>query len=227
MTVMNYEIINKCERYILWGSAGHAKVLADIIGLRGWRVVALFDNNPEALTCLAGVPLFHGVSGFQEWLEAQESLEGIGAALAIGGAKGQDRRQLAQQLKTNGLALPLLIHPSAAVSESARLGEGCQILAQAVVAADVSMGSVCIVNNSANVDHECQFGSGVHIGPGAVLCGCVTVEDNAMIGAGAVVLPRLRIGSGALVGAGAVVTRDVPDGAVVMGNPAKTMGTSE
>ena len=83
------------------------------------------------------------------------------------------------------------------------------------------MGSVCIVNNSVNVDHECQFGSGVHIAPGAVLCGCVAVADNTMIGAGAVVLPRLRVGSGALVGAGAVVTRDVPDGAVVVGNPAK------
>ena len=42
-----------------------------------------------------------------------------------------------------------------------------------------------------------------------------------MIGAGAVVLPNLRIGRDAVVGAGAVVTRDVPDNAVVYGNPAR------
>jgi maltose O-acetyltransferase len=42
-----------------------------------------------------------------------------------------------------------------------------------------------------------------------------------MIGAGAVVLPRLAIGDDAVVGAGAVVTRDVPAGAVVWGNPAR------
>ena len=215
--------VPKCERYILWGSAGYAKVLADIIRLNRGNVVALFDNDPEAVSCLANVPLYCGASGFQEWLDRQESLEGIGAVLAIGGARGEDRQQIAQQLRSTGLCLPSLIHPAAAVSESVKHGEGCQILANAVLAADVTMGNVCIVNNSANVDHECQFGSGVHIGPGAVLCGCVTVADNTMIGAGAVVLPRLRIGGGVVVGAGAVVTRDVPDRAVVIGNPAKIM----
>jgi 2,3,4,5-tetrahydropyridine-2-carboxylate N-succinyltransferase/tetrahydrodipicolinate N-acetyltransferase len=47
------------------------------------------------------------------------------------------------------------------------------------------------------------------------------VEDEVLIGAGAVVLPRLRIGRGAVVGAGAVVTRDVPAGAVMVGQPAR------
>ena len=214
------------SRYVLWGSTGHAKVLADIIGWNGGRVVALFDNDPEVVSSLEGVPLFRGTCGFQQWLAGQDSLEGIAAALAIGGMRGEDRQQLAQQLKSTGLSLPTLIHQTAAVSKLVRIGEGCQVLANAVVAAGVSMGSLCIVNNSANVDHDCQIGSGVHIAPGAVLCGCITVADYAMIGAGAVVLPWLRIGSDAVVGAGAVVTRDVPDGAVVIGNPAKIMRTS-
>jgi len=51
----------------------------------------------------------------------------------------------------------------------------------------------------------------------------VHVEPNARIGAGAVLLPGVRIGRGALVGAGAVVTRDVPPGTVVVGNPARAV----
>jgi UDP-2-acetamido-3-amino-2,3-dideoxy-glucuronate N-acetyltransferase len=47
------------------------------------------------------------------------------------------------------------------------------------------------------------------------------VEPRASIGSGAVILGGVRIGAGALVGAGAVVTRDVPAGATVMGNPAR------
>lgn len=218
--------MSKNAPYILWGSAGHAKVLGDVIGLRGGRVVALFDNDPTTASCLPGVPLFYGIAGFREWSEGQDSLDGICAAIAIGGARGRDRQELAELWHTAGLLLPCLIHPSAVVSASSKMGEGCQVLAQAVVAADVTMGGVCIVNNSATVDHECRLGSGVHVAPGAVLCGCVTVKDNSMIGAGAVVLPRINIGKDALVGAGAVVTHDVPDGAVVAGNPARILRMS-
>lgn len=213
--------MSEYKSYVLWGSSGHAKVLADIIRLRGGSVVALFDNNPESVSCLPEVPLFRGVVGFSEWLASQASLADTCAALAIGGTSGSDRHDIAQKFKTAGLSLPSLIHPCAAVAESAQLGDGCQILSHAVVAVDVSMGHVCIVNTSASVDHECRLGIGVHIAPGAVLCGCVSVGDNVMIGAGAVVLPRVCIGDGALIGAGAVVTRDVPAGAVVVGNPAK------
>ena len=49
----------------------------------------------------------------------------------------------------------------------------------------------------------------------------MVVEENAKIGANATILPGIRIGKNALVGAGAVVTKDVPDNAVVAGNPAR------
>lgn len=50
------------------------------------------------------------------------------------------------------------------------------------------------------------------------------VKSGASIGSNATILPGVTIGTGALVGAGAVVTRDVPDGAVVVGNPARIHG---
>lgn len=211
-------------RFVLWGSAGHAKVLADLIALRGSRVVALFDNNPDAQSCLPGVPMFYGQSGLQQWCATQESLVGVQGAMAIGGARGRDRLQIAQWFREAGLTLATLVHPTAAVAATARLGEGCQVLAHAAVAADAVLGDACIVNNHANVDHECVLGDGVHLAPASVLCGCVTLDDNAMVGANAVVLPRLRVGRNAVVGAGAVVTRDVPDDSVVVGNPARLLG---
>jgi sugar O-acyltransferase (sialic acid O-acetyltransferase NeuD family) len=212
------------RQFVIWGSAGHAKVLSDVIKLEQGQVVALFDNDPLARPCLKGVPLYCGLAGLNDWLRSQVFPDDLCAAIAIGGARGRDRMLIAQSLTDSALQLPVLIHPKAAVSETATMGLGSQILANAVVAANVVMGMVCIVNNNANVDHECVLGNGVHIAPGAVLCGCVTVGDNTMVGANAVVLPRVCIGKNVVVGAGAVVTRDVPDEYVVVGNPARFFG---
>lgn len=51
----------------------------------------------------------------------------------------------------------------------------------------------------------------------------ITIGQNVWIGGGAIVLPGVRVGDDAVVGAGAVVTKDVPAGAVVVGNPAKVI----
>ncbi len=207
-------------RWIIWGSSGHGKVVAEAIGLRGGHVERLVDNDPGATPCLPGVPLSTGEAGLREWLTA-DPRTGRSGAIAIGGARGTDRLAIAALLRTLDIGLPAVVHPGASVSASARIGEGSQVLAGAVIAADAMLGDATIVNHGAVVDHECILGHGVHVAPGAVLCGCIRVEDGAMVGAGATVLPRLRIGRGAVVGAGAVVTRDVPDGAVVVGNPAR------
>ena len=52
----------------------------------------------------------------------------------------------------------------------------------------------------------------------------VVIEDDAWIGIGAIVLKGVRVGRGARIGAGAVVTKDVPAGATVAGNPARLVG---
>lgn len=54
-----------------------------------------------------------------------------------------------------------------------------------------------------------------------------TIKSGASLGAGAVVLPGLTIGSLSMVGAGAVVTRDVPEKAIVVGNPARIIGYTD
>lgn len=208
-------------RYAIWGSAGHAKVLAAAIALRGGRVVALFDNDPLATSALPGVPLHIGEEGLARWCAATPDRHDVLALAAIGGTRGADRLVMHEVFRRHGLQIATLVHPDASVCMTAVLGQGTQVLAQAVVAADVSAGEACIINHRASADHECVLGKGVHLAPGATLCGCVTLGDKVMIGAGAVVLPRVSIGENTIVGAGAVVTRDLPAEVVAVGNPAR------
>jgi sugar O-acyltransferase (sialic acid O-acetyltransferase NeuD family) len=209
--------------FVIWGSSGHGKVIADVLTFRGERLVATVDNDPHALTIVPGVPLLHGEAGLRAWLATPEGMQARRAAVAIGGSRGDDRREIAALLRALGLGLPAVVHPTASVSPSATVADASHVLANAVVAAGARIAASCIVNNGAVVDHECTLSAGVHVAPGAVLCGCVTVGEDAMIGAGATVLPRIRVGRGATVGAGATVTRDVPEGCTVVGSPARTV----
>jgi sugar O-acyltransferase (sialic acid O-acetyltransferase NeuD family) len=206
--------------FILWGSSGHAKVIADLLFLEGARIAAFVDRNPETAAVLDDLPLFRSEPDLRAWLASPAGAQVGFAALAIGGSRGRDRREIGTLLRSLGLHLPTLIHPDASVSRTATLGEGTHVLAQAVIAADTVIGRCCVVNHGAIVDHETELEAGVHVAPGATLCGCIQVGEDAMIGAGATVLPRLRIGARAIVGAGATVTRDVPPDCVVTGTPA-------
>lgn len=207
-------------RYVIWGSAGHAKVIAEVIEGAGDQVIALFDNF-EVAPALENVPLFVGEAAFRTWCRGQSDLEDLNAVVAIGGGRGADRVKLLSMFEDAGLRIPTIIHPRAVVSPSATIGQACQILAGSVVAAEVRLGDGCIINHNANVDHESELGHGVHIAPNATLCGCISIGEFSFIGAGAVILPRIKVGKRAIVGAGAVVTKDVADDEVVVGCPAK------
>ena len=212
-------------KFILWGSAGHAKVLASLIELRKGRVIALFDNNPQAKSALAEVPLYIGKEGVSAWFRDQSDPEHLFGLAAMGGAKGRDRVAINDYFRAHGVRVQPLIHPQASVCKTAFVGSGTQVLAHAVVAADVRLGEAGIVNHRAGADHECVLGDGTHLAPGATLCGCVNVGNNVLIGAGAVVLPHITIGENTIVGAGAVVTKDLPAGVVAIGNPARIIRT--
>jgi sugar O-acyltransferase (sialic acid O-acetyltransferase NeuD family) len=209
--------------YLVWGSSGHGKVLRDLIRSQGGEVVALVDSDKNALSVVAGCHVLHGLDALKRAVADGTVKTGISAAIAIGGARGADRRSIAAELKLLGFALPPLVHGSAIVSSSATLGEGSHVLANAVVAADAVVGSVVIVNHGAVVDHECVLADGVHVAPGATLCGCVRVEQDSMIGAGATVMPRVSIGRQAIVGAGALVRKHVAAKSVVAGVPAHVL----
>lgn len=213
--------MNEPKRYVLWGSGGHAKVLASMIALLGGKVVALFDNDSQATSVVAGVPLFIGKDKFLSWIDEQPDEQDLFGLAAIGGVRGRDRLGIHDLFRSCGVDVAPLVHPNAYVCSTASLGAGTQVLAQAIVAADAHVGEACIINHRSSADHDCVLGDGVHLAPGATLCGCVSLGDNVMIGASAVVLPRIRIGENTIIGAGAVVIRDVPPGVVAVGAPAR------
>jgi sugar O-acyltransferase (sialic acid O-acetyltransferase NeuD family) len=171
-------------------------------------VIALFD--PKYSDHLFGIPQ-RGVydSSFEP--------EAV-AIIAIG--NNALRKKVAGITKHNFTST---IHPSAIVSSFVEHGKGCMILQGSIIQARTKIGDHVIINTGAKIDHDCEIGSYVHVAPGAVLCGTVRVGEGTLVGAGSTILPGVKIGKWSTIGAGSVIIDDVPDDAVVVGNPGRVI----
>lgn len=179
------------------------------------HIVGFLDNDPAKHgRSFHGFPVLGGVAELVR-LQGQD-VECVNVITR----DTRTRHQTTRQLLAAGAHLGQFIHPSLNL-DAVDYGLGSYLQEFAIVQAEVRLGRNVSVSAGAIVNHECRLGDSVFIAPGANLCGIVEVGDGVFVGASAVVLPRLKIGAWACIGAGAVVTRDVPAGAVVMGNPAR------
>ena len=104
-----------------------------------------------------------------------------------------------------------------------KLGVGIYLQEAVVVQAGVEIGDNSSIHMGALIGHETIVGSSVFIAHAVSVSGCCGIGNGTFIGTNATVLPRIKIGRWATIGAGAVITRDVPDYAVVVGNPGRVI----
>ena len=118
---------------------------------------------------------------------------------------------------------PVLVHPSAVISQSALIGDGSLVMPGVVVNADTTIGKGAILNTACSVDHDCTLGDFVHVSPGARLAGSTIVGCGTWICIGASVIQNITLGRDVVVAAGAAVISNVPDNFCVGGVPARPL----
>jgi sugar O-acyltransferase (sialic acid O-acetyltransferase NeuD family) len=203
---------------IIAGAGGHAKELLGILDeLHQAEGVFFFDdvskNGPA--TIWDRFTIIYTVTEAENiFREDPRFIIGIG--------KPALRQSLCAKLVKAGGSPFSVISPYARIgSFNVRLGNGLNIMTNAVITQDVSIGKGTLVHINATVHHDCRIGEFCELSPGCHLLGKTVVGDRVSIGSGAVILPGIHIGNNAVIGAGAVVTKNVEAGSVVKGVPAK------
>ena len=208
-------------RLVVMGAGGHARevldVLEAVLGLEAARqqVTVFAEPGSTGRTAADLVRARGHVLTEEVPRHATHYLPAVGDPAL--------RRRFVGLAEDQGLVPSQAVSPLSTVADPLSGTSGLVAFPRSHVSTNVRLGRHCHLNLGCQVSHDGWLGDFVTLGPGALLAGAVTVEDDATLGTGAVVLPGRRVGRGAVVGAGAVVVHDVAPGTTVAGNPARVL----
>lgn len=188
--------MQKKDVLLVVGAGGHGRAVAEAAQLSGqWSEVRFVDDGHPTLQSSGAWPVVGHTDDLASLVDSCRH-----AIVAIGNQA--DRARQVEQLENLGFALTTVIHPRAWVSEYARIGKGCAIMAGAVVGAYAEVGRGAIVNANATIDHDGSLKEFAHLGVGVQLAGGVSVGARAWLQTGVCAGYRVEVADDVVIGPG-------------------------
>ena len=189
-----------------------------------WRLIGVLDDAMEKGALVLDAPVLGPLESWRD-LDSQ-----VCFAQSIV-SKPRTTRSIVQRLKIPRERFPNLIHPRAIVfrdrAGAARLGQGNLVLQGSSIQPGAVMGDYNYVNINCVVGHDAVVGDYNSFGVAATITGRCRIGDACYIGSGSVITNGAAVGDQCFVCAGTVVSRTLKPGGKVMGNPARTLPSSE
>lgn len=190
---------------ILIGAGEHARVVAEAAAASGWNLLGCTGNDMGK-----GLPMLLG----------EPPIAALWHAAFVGNARtfsGRRERVLAMTERS----WATIIHPSAVVSPSARIGHGTVILPGAIVHSGAVVGDHVVINTGTIIEHDVIVGDFSVLATAVATGGGSVIGQGCYLGLGCRIRDHVTIGDSAVVGMGAVVVKSVAPGMTVTGIPAR------
>lgn len=198
------------KNLVMIGAGGHAKVCYDIAKLMNkWNEIIVLDDNP--------INEYFEIAGPIE--DAGNYIEDYDFFVALG--DNSIRECITKDLLSLKANITSLIHPKAIIASDVKIGKGSTIMAGVVINSTTEIGNGCIINTSSSIDHDNNIEEFVHVSPGAILSGTVTIGMNTWVGTGTVVSNNISVGAYITIGAGSVIVNDIKKIGTYYGIPAR------
>lgn len=206
--------------YAVFGASGFGREVMPVLREQAKGSQLFFVDDNRTHNEVNG----HQVISYEQFLGLDVESKFITIAIA----DSTIRKKLAERCMVDGVAIVDVVAANSVVLDGVQIGEGAILCPFTMITSNVKVGIGFHANIYSYVAHDCVIGDYVTFAPGVKCNGNIEIGDFAYIGTGAIIKQgrpgkQLRIGKGAVVGMGAVVTKDVADGAVVVGNPAKPL----
>lgn len=209
------------KKIIIFGCGGHTKIVLDCIKLgKNYTPIGFIDEKNHDLAISKKIKYLGSLKNFNNIIKGHEPHNLLGV-VAIG--SNIVRRKIVSKINklNNKFKWANIIHPSAVISETAKIGTGNMILAGSIICSETKIHNHVSINTGTYIDHNNVFFDFSSTGPGVVTGGNVKVGAQSFLGIGCAIRHNITIGSNTVIGGQSFVCKNCKSDSLYYGIPTK------